>query len=259
VPVVAVAPAAAGAPAPAVVADGPSRRWLVWETVFVMVAFLVPSVTGAVVLLAQHVGGVADTTRFPDLIPGQPVVTMLLGILQYLQVAATVPIALLLLARTGITPRTLGLEARRFLRDVLPGLGLAAAGYGAEIPLILVVGAVLGPNSSLENKVPVGHVPGYYVVWGLAIAATTSVAEEVLVNGYLLTRLAQLGWSPRRALVLSLALRTSYHVYYGVGFLFTVPFGYLVTRSFQKHRSLSRPIAAHFLYDAVVSTIAILT
>jgi membrane protease YdiL (CAAX protease family) len=68
-------------------------------------------------------------------------------------------------------------------------------------------------------------VPAYYVIYGIAISAVTSVAEETLVSGYLLTRLEQLGWSPRRALALSLTLRTSYHVYYGPGFLLTIPFG----------------------------------
>jgi len=53
-------------------------------------------------------------------------------------------------------------------------------------------------------------------------------------------------------------LRTSYHVYYGLGFLLTIPFGYYATRSFQKHRRLMRPIVAHFLYDAVLITIAVL-
>jgi membrane protease YdiL (CAAX protease family) len=80
----------------------------------------------------------------------------------------------------------------------------------------------------------------------------------VLVNGYLITRLGQLGWTPQSALILSLVLRTSYHVYYGLGFLLTVPFGYLVTRSFQKHRRLTRPITAHFLFDAILVTISIL-
>jgi len=106
--------------------------------------------------------------------------------------------------------------------------------------------------------VHLGHEPGYYVVWGLAASALTAIAEETFVNGYLITRLQQLGWTPGRALTLSLVLRTSYHVYYGVSFLLTVPFGYFVTRSFQKHRRLNRAIAAHFLYDAVLLTIAIL-
>jgi membrane protease YdiL (CAAX protease family) len=101
-------------------------------------------------------------------------------------------------------------------------------------------------------------VPSYYVIWGLAISLTTAVTEEVLVNGYLITRLGQFGWTPRAALVLSLILRTSYHVYYGLGFLLTIPFGYFVTRSFQKHRRLTRSITAHFLFDAVLITISIL-
>jgi membrane protease YdiL (CAAX protease family) len=108
------------------------------------------------------------------------------------------------------------------------------------------------------SSTPIGHVPAYYVVWGLAISATTAIAEETLMSGYLLTRLSQLGWSPRRALIVSLVLRTSYHVYYGIGFILTVPFGYFVTRSFQKNRRLTRPIVAHFLFDAIIFTIAVL-
>ena len=78
------------------------------------------------------------------------------------------------------------------------------------------------------------------------MSAATAITEEVLVNGYLNTRLYQLGWSPRTSLLLSLTLRTSYHVYYGIGFLLTIPLGYFVTRSFQKHHKLNRPIMAHF-------------
>jgi len=90
------------------------------------------------------------------------------------------------------------------------------------------------------------------------MSAVTALMEEVLVNGYLLTRLAQLGWNARSSLVVSLIFRTSYHLYYGIGFLFTIPFGYLVTRSFQKHGKLNRPIWAHLIYDAVLFSIAIL-
>jgi membrane protease YdiL (CAAX protease family) len=91
------------------------------------------------------------------------------------------------------------------------------------------------------------------------ISATTAVAEEVLMNGYLMTRLSQLGWSPTGALILGIALRTSYHVYYGIGFVATIPVAYFLTRSFQKRGRLTRPIVAHFLYDAVLLTIAVFT
>jgi membrane protease YdiL (CAAX protease family) len=229
----------------------------VWETTFVMVAFLLPAVMSAVILFAQHTSGVGVVTRFPVVIKGHPLSNMIFGILDYLTVAATVPLALLLLARTGQKVSTLGLGIPSFMQDFLPGLGLAAGSFGTEVVLLLPLAPLLADHSSLVNNVPVGHVPGYYVVWGLAISATTAIAEEVLVNGYLLTRLGQLGWSPRRALVLSLVLRTSYHVYYGLGFLLTIPFGFFVTRSFQKHGRLNRPIAAHFLFDAILFTIAI--
>jgi membrane protease YdiL (CAAX protease family) len=142
--------------------------------------------------------------------------------------------------------------------DLLPGIGLAASSFVAEIPVAIVLTPVIAHDSTLINKVSFGQVPHYYVIWGIAMSAITAVAEEVLVNGYLITRLGQFGWTPLSALILSLVLRTSYHVYYGLGFLLTVPFGYFVTRSFQKHRRLNTPIAAHFLFDAVLSTIAIL-
>jgi membrane protease YdiL (CAAX protease family) len=170
-----------------------------------------------------------------------------------------VPIALLLLSRSGQRPATLGLGRPGWRADVWPGLGLAAANYGITwVASILLLG-LIGRNSKLLVQIPVGHVPAYYVIYGIAMSMVAAVAEETLVSGYLLTRLEQLGWSPRRALALSLTLRTSYHVYYGLGFLLTIPFGYLVTRSFQKNRRLMRPIVAHFLFDAVVISIAVLS
>jgi membrane protease YdiL (CAAX protease family) len=235
-----------------------TRKVLVWETRFVMLAFLLPAVTNAVVALAQHVNGVGTVTRFPVILQHNPVGNLIIGIFAYLPVAAVVPLALVLLIRTGQSPRSLGLGWPSFRRDIWPGLGLAAAAYGSEFVLLIPLAPLIANHKSLFSQTAVGHVPAYYVVYGIAIAATTAVAEEVLVSGYLLTRLEQLGWSPRRAFALSLLLRTSYHVYYGVGFILTVPFGYFVTRSFQKHRKLNRPIAAHFLFDAVLITIAVL-
>ena len=244
------------APLPPVKLAEPTRRDLVLETWFVQLAFLVPGVLAAVDTLTAR-GGAAAVTRFPS-IAANPAVNLILGILTYLSVAVTVPIALLLLSRSGQRPVTLGLGRPRWRADVWPGLGLAAAGYGVTLVATLLLTGVIGRKSKLLRQIPIGHVPDYYIVFGIAIAAVTAVAEETLINGYLLTRLEQLGWKPRRALMLSLTLRTSYHVYYGLGFLITIPFGYLLTRSFQKHRRLMRPIIAHFLYDAVLISIAIL-
>jgi membrane protease YdiL (CAAX protease family) len=237
---------------------GRSRKSLIVETWCVMVAFLVPGVVSAILVLAQHISGVADIARFPTVVSNHPLENMFLGILGYIPVGAVVPIALYLLWRTGQDRQTLGLGVPSFTQDVIPGLGIGAMAYVCEVILLAPFAVFLAKHSSLVVNVSTQSVPKYYLIYGIAISAVTSITEEVLVNGYLITRLNQLGWSPRSALILSLILRTSYHIYYGLGFLLTVPFGYFVTRSFQKHHKLNRPIVAHFLYDSILFTISIL-
>ncbi|MRT44417.1 CPBP family intramembrane metalloprotease, partial [Xylella fastidiosa subsp. multiplex] len=48
-------------------------------------------------------------------------------------------------------------------------------------------------------------------------AMQNAILEEVVVVGYLLRRLGQLGWTPGAALVASAVLRGSYHLYQGIG------------------------------------------
>jgi membrane protease YdiL (CAAX protease family) len=244
--------------------EGRSRRGIVLETWFVQIAFLAPGVLSAVDLLAAHLGGAPGVNPFASIIPGHPLANVIFGMLTYLQVGAVVPLALLLLSRTGQDPASIDFTRPRFRRDVWPGVGLAASGYAtsyaAGIVIVAVLATAIGRKTALRlfNQVTIGHVPAYYIVYGITIAAVTAITEETLVNAYLLTRLEQLGWNPRWALVFSLTLRTSYHVYYGLGFLFTIPLGYFNTRSFQKHRNVMRPIVAHFLYDAVLFTVSVL-
>jgi hypothetical protein len=245
-------------PPPSVVEHptGERRRQLVLETWFVMIAFLVPAVISAVLSFSQSFGGVSEQ-RFPTIVHND-VANLILGMLAYLPVFAIVPIALFLLWRTGQGRKELGLGMPSFTQDVLPGLGIGAAAFGVEILMIIPLTPFINAHSKLIHTVTTGHVPKYFLIEGIFMSAVTAVTEEVLVNGYLNTRLYQLGWSPRASLLLSLTLRTSYHVYYGIGFLLTIPLGYFVTRSFQKHHKLNRPIMAHFLYDAILFSIQIL-
>ncbi|MBV8463386.1 MAG: hypothetical protein JO368_08835, partial [Acidimicrobiales bacterium] len=126
---------------PVVLPEGKLRSSLVWETRFVMVAFLVPTVTAAVVLFAKHVSGVGTVTRFPVIV-ANPVTNLVLGILSYGSVAAVVPLTLYLLSRTGQDRTWLGLGMPNFLLDIWPGLGLAALSFVAEIPVALAIAPV---------------------------------------------------------------------------------------------------------------------
>jgi membrane protease YdiL (CAAX protease family) len=236
----------------------PVPKALGWETVFVVAAFALPGVAAAVEILAQHIGGVSDLNEFDLPLPHHPAPSLFILMLGYLTTALIVPIALLLLARTGQPPAALGLERKGLGSDAVGAVGLLAGVWAVNVALLLPLSHVIN-NKHLTNTATNSHVPPYYIVYALFVAAVTATNEEVVVNGYFMTRLSQRGWSPNAALAMSLAVRTSYHAYYGIGLIATVPFGYLVTRSFQKRGRLARPILTHFLYDAILLIIAVLT
>ena len=239
------------------VADASARRWLGWETTFVVGAFALPGLASAVVLLAEHVGGVSDLDEFDLPLPHHPGVSLLLLMFGYLTTALVVPIALLLLARSGQPPAYLGLQRRGLGRDVTSAVGLLAAGWALTGAVALLLSVL--DDDKLANTATNTHVPAYFLLYAVLISATTAINEEVIVNGYFLTRLSQLGWTRWAAFALSFAVRESYHIYYGLAFLATMPLGYLVTRSFQKRGRLTRAILVHFAFDVVSLSIAVLT
>jgi membrane protease YdiL (CAAX protease family) len=236
----------------------PPQRWLGWETIFVVTAFALPGVADAVDILARHLGGVSDLNEFPLPLPHDPLASLFILLTVYLTTALVVPIALLSLARTGQPPAALGLTRSNLPSDAVGAVGLWAGVWVANSVIIAPLSYVLS-NKHLTNTATNSHVPAYFIIYGLVVSATTAINEEVVVNGYFMTRLAQRGWSPNSSLALSLAVRTSYHAYYGIGLIATVPLGYIVTRSFQKRGRLARPILTHFLYDAILFIIAVLT
>ena len=236
---------------------GEGRRWLGWETIFVATAFVLPAAAAAAVLLIRHVERVSDLDEFALPLKHNPAGSLPLMLLLYASTAVITPIALLLLARDGVTPRRLGLTSRWFRLDLLPSVGLLGGVWLANIATALVLFPLYN-DKSLSNTSANTHVPAYFIIYALFVSAVTAINEEVVVNGYVMTRLAQRGWQPWPSLALSLVLRTSYHAYYGAAIIATVPFGYLVTRSFQRHRRLARPILTHFMFDAILLTIAVL-
>jgi hypothetical protein len=242
---------------PQTVRPSGGERLLGWETIFVVVAFVVPAAVSAVVVLVRDVAHVRALDEFELPLPHNPAGSLVLMLLLYGSTAVIVPIALLLLARTGVPPRELGLTPRWLRLDLFPSVGLLGGVWLANFAVALALSPLL--RHALTSTRSDTHVPAYFVVYALFLSAVTAVNEEVVINGYLMTRLAQRGWRPWPSLWLSLALRTSYHAYYGFALLLTVPFGYLVTRSFQRTRRLGRPVITHFLYDAILLTVAVLT
>ena len=83
-------------------------------------------------------------------------------------------------------------------------------------------------------------------------ALQNGLVEEVLVIGFLLRRLDQLGFRNSRAIAISATLRGSYHLYQGFGgFIGNAIMGVIFGVLFLRWRRVGPMIVAHTLIDAV--------
>src|SRR5207247_4789137 len=116
--------------------------------------------------------------------------------------------------RSGEGLRPFGLDTGTPVQDAAWGT-LGAAGVAA-VGLGVYVGAIaLNVNRFVVPVPPLGH---WWTIPILLLGSLQNAAlEEVIVIGYLIRRLQQVGWSPLVALVASAALRGSYHLYQGWG------------------------------------------
>ncbi|URN14498.1 CPBP family intramembrane metalloprotease [Streptomyces radiopugnans] len=143
----------------------------------------------------------------------------------------------------------IGFDLRRPWSDLGRG-AVVAAGIGGS-GLLLYLGA---RASGFNLTVVPESLPD---VWWkipvlIASAIQNSVVEEVIVVGYLLRRLGQLGWSPVAALAASSLLRGSYHLYQGIGgFVGNVVMGVIFVWLYRRWGRVGPLVAAHALIDIV--------
>ncbi len=165
---------------------------------------------------------------------------------------ALVPVFLVahLLLREGAPGlRAVGLDRDRPGFDLTRGTGVAAAIGGTGLLFYLGVRAAGFNLTVVPESLP--------DVWWkipvlIASAVQNAVLEEVVVVGYLLRRLGQLGWTPVAALAASAALRGSYHLYQGVGGLIgNMAMGVVFVLLYRRWGRVGPLVAAHALIDIV--------
>ena len=159
-----------------------------------------------------------------------------------------VALALYLLARDRIpVGKTLGLSADRPRFDLGWG-ALLAAGIGIPGLLLVYVAQLLGINARI---VPSALNSVWWTVPVLILSAVqNAVLEEVIVVGYLITRLRSmsvpLGW----VVVASAVLRGSYHLYQGFGaFVGNAVMGVVFALFFLRFKRVMPLIVAHSILD----------
>lgn len=144
-----------------------------------------------------------------------------------------VALVIYLLWRPGRSAfRRIGLDFTRPGRDALGGLALVAL-IGVPGLVLYFVGRAIGIT---VNVIPAPLDSHWWTVPILILSALrAAIQEEVIVVGYLFTRLRQVGWSRWPIILGAAALRGSYHLYQGIGpfvgnFAMGVVFGWCYAR-----------------------------
>lgn len=149
------------------------------------------------------------------------------------------------------TPRVgprLGLDGARWRFDLATGVGLAAV-IGVPGLALYLVARELGVNTTVAAANLSEWWAGPVLV---LIAAGNGLLEEVVVVGYLITRLRQTGWGVAAAVTFSAVLRGTYHIYQGFGaFVGNAIMGVIFAVFFLRTRRLWPLILAHTLLDVV--------
>jgi membrane protease YdiL (CAAX protease family) len=229
-----------------------TRRLLGHETLLVLALSLGASGVSALISFIGSVtrpGGLKDqaATLNASAAPGRPWLDLawqLFGI-----ATALVPVALVahLLLREGRSLRTLGFDRARPWPDLGRGAAVAAVIGSTGIAFYLAARA-LGFNLTVVPEA----LPDVWWKYPVLIlsAVQNSVLEEVIVVGYLLRRLDQLGWSRNASLAASSVLRGSYHLYQGIGgFVGNMVMGLVFVHLYRRWGRVGPLVVAHSLLD----------
>ncbi|MFC7403617.1 CPBP family intramembrane glutamic endopeptidase [Georgenia alba] len=161
-----------------------------------------------------------------------------------------VALALYLLSESGrrATAR-IGLDMARPWRTLAAGVGLAAV-IGVPGLGLYLAGRALGVTVEVQAATLNSH---WWTVPVLLLAALqNALLEEVVVAGYLIERLEQLGWRPVPVLVTSALVRGAYHLYQGFGpFVGNVIMGLIFAEYYRRRRRTMPLVIAHTLIDVV--------
>jgi membrane protease YdiL (CAAX protease family) len=157
-------------------------------------------------------------------------------------------LALFLLARSpALRGFGIGFDRLRLGREALQGAGFAAL-IGIPGLGLIYTAHRFGFNTQLVAS---GLPDVWYRIPVLVTSALqNATSEEIIVMGYLLTRLAQLGWTRERSILAAALLRGSYHLYQGFGgFLGNAVMGLVFGWWFTRTKRVLPLLIAHTILD----------
>jgi membrane protease YdiL (CAAX protease family) len=230
------------------------RRLVVAELVVVFAVSLGASGLRALVtfvgaVTAPQALNTQTATVLGSYAPDRPWLDLSLQLTQIVTGLAPVALVAYLLVRSGESLRSIGVDGRRPGRDLGAGLGLAAVIGAFGLVLYLASQA-----AGLNRTVVASNLPDVWWAVPIAVlaAAENGILEEVLVAGFLLHRLGQLGVRAVPAIAISALLRGSYHLYQGLGgFAGNVAMGVVFAWIYQRWGRTVPLVVAHTAIDVV--------
>jgi len=231
----------------------PPRRYLGWEVVAVLGVSLAASGVNALLSLIGSLLARKSLASQQALLVGPLSANhsfdLVLQLVSIAEALMPVVLVLYLMARSGEPPSVIGLDGREPARDTARGVLVAAVIGGAGLGLYIAAF-----QAGLSLHIVPESLPAVW--WRIPVlllsAAHNGILEEIVVIGYLLRRLDQLGWGPWQAIAASAVLRGSYHLYQGFGaFLGNAVMGVIFGLLYRRWGRVMPLIVAHSLIDAV--------
>jgi uncharacterized protein len=189
------------------------------------------------------------TTLNPSVTPDRPYLDLAYQVASIVFLAVPALLALHLLNREGGVQARLGLDRTRVGFDSGTGAGLAAL-IGIPGLGLYFLARALDINT---NVAAADLTSAWWAVPVLVVsAAANAFLEEVVVVGYLVTRLREIGWRSWQAVLASALLRGSYHLYQGFGgFVGNAVMGVIFGLFFVRFKRVLPLVIAHTLLDVV--------
>ena len=181
--------------------------------------------------------------------PGRPWIDLGLQLVYAGSLLLPVALVLYLVLRSGDRWSTIGLRLDRLPQDALIGIGAAAAVGGIGLAGYLIAREAGASLTLVPTSLP-------DVWWRIPVlillAFANAALEEIVLIGYLGSRVRRLGGSAAVAIGLSALVRGLYHLYQGVsGFVGNLVMGAIFATYFQRTGRVVPLIVAHTLIDIV--------
>ena len=232
---------------------GPGRRAAVWwEIAIVLGLSLGQSAVYSILTIIQRYASPTplgqQSTALNQSQSPTPWLDITYQVLAIVFSLMAVALAIYLLWRPGQSGfRRIGLDVTRPARDLGGGVLLFLC-IGVPGIALYVIGRLAGITVAVQAS-PLDAA--WWTVPILVLSAVRSgLQEEVIMIGYLFTRLRQLGWGSWSMIVASALVRGSYHLYQGIGpFFGNAAMGVVFGWCYRRWGRTAPLVVAHSLLD----------